>query len=277
MGDFEIDTRLVQQDETNFRANLSKDWAIWGPNGGYVAAIALRAVGLVSKVGRPATFAGHFLSVAEFEAVDVCVTPIKVGRRSESFRVAITQKGRPVFEGIARTAAAGAGLEHDVSVMPGDPPPSKLRDIKELVPEGSEPPFPFWNNFQVKPIWPERMTKEERVAHAPIFREWFRFIPRSTFDDPFLDAGRCLLMIDTASWIAACQPHPNGPFIAPNIDVTAWFHQFEPSCEWLLTDTRCDVASAGLMGTHARIWSETGKLLATGGAQLMCVPAPAQP
>jgi len=81
-------------------------------------------------------------------------------------------------------------------------------------------------------------------------------------------------MIDTASWIAANQPHPNADFTAPNIDVTAWFHQFDPKSEWLLTDHRCDVAAGGLMGTHARIWSESGKLLATGGAQLMCVPNP---
>ena len=31
-------------------------------------------------------------------------------------------------------------------------------------------------------------------------------------------------------------------------------------------------AEGGLMGTHARIWSESGKLLATGGAHLFCVP-----
>ena len=28
------------------------------------------------------------------------------------------------------------------------------------------------------------------------------------------------------------------------------------------------------MGTHGRIWSRDGRLLATGGAQLFCVPRP---
>jgi acyl-CoA thioesterase len=66
----------------------------------------------------------------------------------------------------------------------------------------------------------------------------------------------------------------NGAFTAPNLDVTAWFHRAEPETEWLMVDTQCDLAEAALMGTTARIWSESGKLLATGGAQLFCVPLP---
>jgi len=151
LGDFEIDTRLEPSGESEFRATLSEDWAIWGPNGGYVAAIALRAVGLVSKVGRPATFAGHFLSVARFEEIDVRVTAVKIGRRSESFRVSISQNDRPVFEGLVRTADQAPGLEHDVSQMPDDPKPAELREIAELVPAGSSPPFPFWTTFRSSP------------------------------------------------------------------------------------------------------------------------------
>jgi acyl-CoA thioesterase len=120
---------------------------------------------------------------------------------------------------------------------------------------------------------PERFAETERRAHPPHFREWYRFRPRATFDDPWLDAGRALVMIDTAAWIAAVQPHPDSAFTAPNVDVTAWFHRAEPECEWLLMDHSCLVAASGLMGAHARIWSEGGQLLASGGAQLFCVPS----
>jgi len=119
----------------------------------------------------------------------------------------------------------------------------------------------------VRPVWPERYGDVEEVAREPIFREWFRFKPRSRFEDPWVDAGRSLLMIDTASWPAAVQPHPETEYVAPNIDVTTWFHRAEPDSEWLLMDHSCDVAEAGLMGTHARIWSANGRLLATGGAR----------
>ncbi len=276
MGDFELDTRLERLAEDRFRATLSRDWEIWGPNGGYLASIALRAAGQVAKVQRPASFSGHFVSVGRFESVDVEVRTIRAGRRTESFAVSITQQGRPLFEGLIRTAAQGPGLEHDVAAAPKVTPPSELRSIQQVVEEqlgdaAEDPPFPFWSNFDVKPLSPERIVPGPRQAHDPIFREWYRFTPRPSFDDPFLDAARALLMIDTASWIAACQPHPDSPFVAPNLDVTAWFHRAEPNSEWLLVDTRCSVAEAGLMGTEACIWSESGKLLATGGAQLFCV------
>lgn len=42
MGDFEIDTALAGGNG-RYVAHLSEDWEIWGPNGGYLAAIALRA------------------------------------------------------------------------------------------------------------------------------------------------------------------------------------------------------------------------------------------
>lgn len=276
MGDLAVDTALepVDPEGGRFRATLSRDWEIWGPNGGYLAVIALRAAGAKARVQRPATFAGHFLSVGAFDEADVHVRTLKAGRRSESFAVSIQQGGRPLFEGLVRTAADGPGLAHDVSRAPDVPSWQSLRPIEELVGDDSDgPPFPFWNNFSVRPIWPERV-REERRAREPVFQEWFSFRPRPTFDDPFLEAGRSLLMIDTGSWIAASQPHPNAAYTAPNLDVTAWFHRNDPKSEWLLMDHTSPVAEAGLMGTHARIWSESGRLLATGGAQLFCVPTP---
>lgn len=275
MGDFEIDTRLEELGSQRFRAVLSEDWRIWGPNGGYVASIALRAVGRVARIPRPTTFSGHFLAIADFDSVEVGVRTIKAGRRSESYAVAISQKGRAIFEGMVRTAAEGPGLSHDVAVMPPVPSPDELKLVTELLPKevlDEGPVFPFWLNFDEKPVHPERFLEPERRPGEPAVRNWYRFQPRATFDDPFLDAGRALMMIDTASWIAASQPHVDSEFVAPNLDVTAWFHRFEPRSEWLLYDNACAVAEDGLMGTQARIWSQTGRLLASGGAQLYCMP-----
>ena len=53
--------------------SLHADWEIWGPCGGYVAAVALRAAGAESGQARPASFYCHYLSVAAFGPVDVDV------------------------------------------------------------------------------------------------------------------------------------------------------------------------------------------------------------
>jgi hypothetical protein len=214
MGDFEVDTRLEGGDG-RYVARLSRDWEIWGPNGGYLAAIALRAAGREAGSQRPASFAGHFLSVARFAPVDVRVRVVRRGCRSEAMHVEICQEAKPILQALVRTAAEGPGLEHDAAAAPDVPDPEKLRNFEELRP--GEPPFyPFWQNLEGRPLWPERRDAEPR-PYEPLLREWFRFRPRATFDDP--------------------------------------------------------VAEGGLMGTSGHVWSRGRRLLASGGAQLMYVPA----
>ncbi len=270
MGDFEVDTR-VEGEAGRYRGQISRDWEIWGPNGGYLAAIALRAAGTEAQIPRPASFAGHFLAVARFEPVELEVTTLHRGRRSESLHVAMRQEGRPVLQAVVRTAAEGPGLEHDVAVMPDVPDPETLKSWEELKPD-APPGYPFWQNLEGKISHPERI--DDPGPYQPVFREWQRFRPRATFDDVWVDAGRMLLLIDTFSWPAASQPHPwPRRFQGPNLDVTAWFHRFAPESDWLLVDHESSVAEGGLMGSTARIWSREGRLLASGGAQLLCVPA----
>ena len=272
MGDFELDT-AVEGEDGRYRAVLSEDWDIWGPNGGYLATIALRAAGREARVQRPASFSAHFLSVARFAPVDVDVEVLRRGRSTESFRVSISQQGKLVIVAMVRTAAEGPGLEHDVARAPEAPDPDTLRSTDELRDPEWGPTYPFWQNLEARPVHPERF-KEPPQPREPAFHEWYRFRPRAAFDDPFVDAGRQLLLIDTLSWPAACQPHPNAGFRAPNLDVTTWFHRSDPKGDWLLADHECHVAAGALMGTTARVWSREGRLLASGGAQLFCVPVP---
>ena len=202
--------------------------------------------------------------------------PVRIGKRSESFRVRAVQDGKPLLEGLVRTAAEGPGLEHDVAEAPDVPAPETLRSFETIARErGLEggPGFPFWNNLESRPVDATRIGPD-RAPAPPFLLDWYRFRPRATFTDPWVDAGRALLLIDTMSWPAAVQPHePNPGYTAPNLDVTAWFHRTDPTSEWLLAEHACAVAEGGLMGTTARIWSPRGALLATGGAQLFCVPS----
>ena len=273
MGDLSVDTALVPADggDGRYRATLSEDWAIWGPNGGYLAVIALRAAGLEAQVPRPASFAAHFLAVARFEAVDVAVQVVKRGRRSESLRVSIAQDDRPILEALVRTAAEGPGLEHRFGAAPDVAEPETLKSFDELW-AGDWDPYPFWGNLEGRPTNPERFDGPPK-PRDPRVLDWYRFRPAASFDDPFLEAGRSLLLLDTMSWPAACRPHPESPFQAPNLDVTAWFHEPPAGSEWLLVDYVCPTAGSGLMGTQGQVWSRDGRLLASGGAQLFCVPA----
>ena len=273
MGDFAIDT-AVEGSGQRYRARLSREWEVWGPNGGYVAAIALRAAGAASAFRRPASFSGHFLSVADFDVVDIEVTTLRAVKRAASLRVSMTQAERPILEAVVWTVATLEGLEHDTATMPDVPPPDALRPLEDLAaPEDRTPTYPFWNNLETRPL--DGKVWSERPPGAPVWRQWYRFRPCATFDDPFVDAARSLVLIDTMLWPAACRAYPlDIPYIAPSLDVTARFHRAAPRCEWLLCDAAAPVAADGLIGGRADVWSATGQLLASGGGQLLCRPRP---
>jgi len=274
VGDFEKDT-TIEGTDGRYVARLSRDWQIWGPNGGYVAAIALRAAGRATSLSRPASLAGHFLAVGEFDEVELAVHPLREAKRAAALRVSMTQRDRLLFEALVWVVDEVPGLEHDVAVMPDVPLPGALKSIEELVPaEERANAYPFWGNLEAKPV--HFVPWNERGAGMPERREWYRYRPRATFSDPFVDAARSLLLIDTMAWPACCQAYPAGPmpYIAPSLDVAVHFHRLAPESEWLLSEATASVAAQGLVGGRGQVWSEAGQLLASGGCQMFCRPVP---
>lgn len=273
MGNLATDT-AVTSENGHYRATLSPEWDIWGPNGGYVAAIALRAAGAHVPHRRPATFACHYLNVGRFAPVDLHVATLRESKRTAAVRVSMTQAERPLVEAIVWVVAEGnAGLEHDVARMPDVPRPETLKPIEELEPPDQEAPFPFWGNLESRPI--DWVPHEEHTPSPPEWREWYRFRPQATFDDPFVDAARSLVLLDTMMWPAAWKAHaPQEEYIAPNIDLNVQFHRAAPESAWLLCDAAAPVGAHGLIGTRSAVWSQDGRLLASGAGQLLCRRAP---
>jgi acyl-CoA thioesterase-2 len=270
MGDLGHDTAVRSLGDGRYAATLSRDWEIWGPMGGYVAACALRAAGAASEHRRPAAFSCHYLSVAQFGPIDVTVTTRKKARTATSQRVEIEQDGRPVLDAMVWSVGDVEGLEHDETVAPAVPGPDALPSIDELVPDDAAPPYPFWRNFDAKPLefeaeWPPADPRPAR------WREWLRFLPTATFDDPWVDAGRCVILVDLPSWPSAHRPHAwrQPPFIAPTLDLQVTFHQPTAGEDWLLCDGAAPLSTDGLFGWNARVWSPGGALHASGGGQCL--------
>jgi acyl-CoA thioesterase-2 len=274
MGDLGQDTAVEQVDEGRFTAKLSEDWAIWGPMGGYIASFALRAAGAASPFERPASFFCQYLGVAAFDTIDIEVTTLRQAKTALAQRVHITQGDRSMLEATIWSTGDVHGLEHDATEPPDVPGPDELKPITELLsPEELEagPPFPFWLNFDSRPVtfrkeWPPK----EPIP--PSYRDWQRFVPTATFDDPWVDACRSLILVDVQSWPSASRPHAwqDHGYYAPSLDLYVAFSDPQPSSGWLLCDGAGPVARDGLMTWNGRLWSEDRKLVATGMGQLLC-------
>lgn len=279
MGDFEADTR-VEGDSGRYTATLSDRWAIWGPNGGYIASIALRAAGAESVFDRPTAFSCQFLAAGRFDDVDIEVESIRRGRSAEALGVRMKQGDRTLLTGLAWTTPAADDdtptMEHDHAPMPDVPGVSELVESRVLCERSGDQLHPFWQNFE---RWPTYWVPPgERVARPPAFDCWHRFVPNPTFDCPFADAARSLLLIDTNGWPAAHRPYVDEqPYIAPSLDVNVHFHRSARGCEHLLARAEAPIATEGLIGTRGRVWDTAGRLVASGSAQLLVRPMPKEP
>jgi len=279
MGDLARDTAVepaggAEESGGAFTAKLSREWEIWGPMGGYVASVALRAAGAVSPFARPASFFCQYLSVAAFDAVDLTVTTLRSARTAAAHRVEMTQGGKPILEATVWSAGDVEGLVHDVAEFPDVAMPDELQSIEELLSEedlAAGPPFPFWNNFESRVVdWQKVWPPPQPLP--PVYRNWYRFSPAATFDDPWVDACRALILIDVQSWPSAARQHVEQPprFIAPSLDLYVAFHDPQPASDWLLCDGHAPVAKDGLMAWNGRLWSVDRRLIASGAGQMLC-------
>jgi acyl-CoA thioesterase len=160
------------------------------------------------------------------------------------------------------------------------PPESLPTLVERQRAAGIESPFRFWDNLENRPIrwrdeWPPP-GPEPAVAEG-----WFRLQPTATFDDPLVDAGRLVVVLDTMGWPAATQAHAwswptEGPptWVAPSLDLYVRFHRAAPESDDLFARLQAPVAANALITTEGRIWSRDGRLLASGASQLLSTPVP---
>ncbi|MGB0889873.1 MAG: thioesterase family protein, partial [Solirubrobacterales bacterium] len=174
-----------------------------------------------------------------------------------------TGRVRFVLTALVRTSGDTTGHSHDVTSLPTDKMPDDVEPFRFSGP-GSEM-FTFWDHVERRPV----LKISNSTSRDPICREWFRFHPTAKFKDPFLDAARPLMMLDTFGYRAARQKYPDHTLFAPNLDTSAWFHDIEAQTDWMLIEHTNPVARDGVMFVDGRVWSESGKLVAGGSAQLL--------
>jgi len=263
----EAATRLTRTGD-GYSVRLDPAWDIWGPAGGYIAAIALRAVGEQAEAGhRPLTLTGQFVSVARPGNVDVRAEVVKPGSTS-LHDVRLSQEGRPVFLAQIWTTARCEPSHPIAPAMPTVPAPETCIETHAFFAERGVAESPFWRNIEgrlVNPRWPD-----EPAASDPRQLRWMRYRDWAPSGDPFLEAMRSTLLIDIGVWPAHWHRLPQpATYVAPSLDLTVAFHEQIAAGEWLLSEADSDVSGGGTISGRVRIWSSDGRAIATGGGQCL--------
>ena len=259
------------------RAELSRDWEIWGPNGGYVASIALRAAGAHSRFDRPATLVGHFLGVADFDDRSTsrsrrCARP----SAAESIRVSMTQGGQPIFDAMVWAVGDVAGLEHDVTAMPDVPDPETLPSTAERLARAGRRADTSGSGPTSTSASPTGSTTGRTARpRDPVFGHWYRYVPRVDVRRP---VGRRVPVADPARHAAAGPPPAS---CTPRSAVHRAEHRplgrVPPRPPRRAVAVRAGDARrarpTASSACESRVWAHDGTLLAVGASQLLCRPA----
>jgi acyl-CoA thioesterase len=275
MGDLHRDAELAEIAPGRFERMLSRQWEIWGPNGGYLAALALDAARRLSQRARPANATVHFLGVASFdEPVSVTAEVLRSTRQATSVLARIEQSGKPIAAAMIWALDDGLdGLVHDDAPMPDVPSWKVSPTIREwFARDGVEPPenrYEFWNNFEQRPpSW--IVDWENRTPARPLYQDWLRFTDGGSTSDPWLQAARLLLLVDLGGWPAIGRRHLETNWMAPTLDVSCEFHRLTTGDEWFFLQGESPFAGDGLVASRQHVWNDRGELLASGISHLLC-------
>lgn len=132
---FEADTAILPAGDGAWTADLHPRWNVGDkPNGGYLMAIAARA--LVGETGRPEalTLTAHFLSPPVTGPIRVETETVKAGRSFTTAAAALVQEGRERVRvaGIFGDLSERRGPTRVTAEMPVLPPPERCRSLADL-------------------------------------------------------------------------------------------------------------------------------------------------
>lgn len=247
---FARDTAVTAHGGGRYRATIEPAWRVERPNGGYVAALLLRAITTeVDDAARPPrSMTVHYLRPPDDGETDIDVTVERAGRSMSTVSARLSQGGRTMALALVALGAGRDGQTYESAPPPDLPPPEEC----DVMPP---PPVPI----------PIREQIEARHALGPlpfsggdeaVTGGWMRLV-----DPEPTDAHVLVQAVD--AWIPAyfgvATSHPG----IPTVDLTVHFRQ-APVAEddWLLVRFRTRLAAEGYVEEDGEIWDRSGRLLA---------------
>lgn len=265
MTRFTTDTAVVRTEPGRYAASIDQGWWIErGPNGGYLAAIVLRA--MLAEVDdparRPRTLTLHYLRPPAAGACEVAVTVERTGRGLSTVSARLVQDGQDCILALAALGSGRPGPELHDHLAPDVPGPDDLAPRPD--PVAGAPDIPFRHRFAIRPALGSLPFAAGPTAETG---GWIR----TADDDPVDDV---LLAAIPDSWPPAVFSRLELPVGVPTVELTIHFRG-APSGQpgWCLVRFRTLEVSDGYLEESGEVWSADGRLLAE-SRQLAVVLAP---
>jgi acyl-CoA thioesterase len=261
LGPFAIATAAHPTGDGEWSAAIQPGWDIAGnANGGYLLAIAARA--LVAATGRPdpITATAHYLSPGQAGPVQISTRIVKEGKRFSTGMATMSAKDRPLLALLATVGdlSQAEGPELVQGAPPELPPPQACVAVEAT---DTFPP-PFMGHVELR-LHPDDAPFAGNYSDAPQMRGWFR-LPEG---EP----------TDSLALLCAVDAFPPTVFNArlpiawtPTIELTAHIRA-NPAPGWLRCRFSTRFVTAGFLEEDGEVWDATGRLVAQ-SRQLALVP-----
>jgi acyl-CoA thioesterase len=236
-----------------WRAEVDASWSTQlGANGGYLAAVVLRAVlGELDDPSRAArSLTCHYLRPPETGELRLDVAVERSGRSLSTVSARVTQDERLC---VLAVGAFARELEGALDYTSAPPEVPAAADLERMAPVSV---VPMTKHFEMRPaIGAPLFTGAEESASGG----WLRFA-----DPEPLDAPALAMFAD--AWFPSVMPRLTRPAALPTIDLTIHFRAPQAAAavdgEPVLAVFRSSTAADGFFEEDGEIWSADGVLLA---------------
>ncbi|HTN99283.1 MAG TPA: thioesterase family protein [Microthrixaceae bacterium] len=261
---FAAETAVARTGEGRYRAVVDKSWwIVAGPNGGYVAAIVLRAI--VAEVAdatrRPRSMTLQYLRPPRVGAVEVEVVVERSGRSVTNVTAKLAQDGRTLVValaslGVDRQAPTSFNEDPGLPTMSDGSPVPRVSEIPEAPIDPSRD-IPMRQHYDLRWVLGERPFSEERSADArALSGGWIRPAEAEPIDEVVLAAM-------TDAWMPPIFSRVAEPLAVPTIDLTIHFRGLpEDPLAHCFGVFDSPIARDGYLVEHGKIYSAEGLLLA---------------
>jgi acyl-CoA thioesterase len=240
---FDADIALEEHDG-ELVGHVPASWFVGkGPNGGFIAALAARALAATVDAP-PRSLTIHYLAPPAEGPIAVRPTILRKGRTTSFVRLEFEQEGERVCEALAACAPWLDGHpEWDDAPRPNVPPPLECEPLRIV--EGMPA---FLRNYEMRWLGWDPSRRPAWLG------SWMRTAEPRTSDPALIAAMTDALMPP------AFQRLP----LIPTIDLTIHFRAPLPDGPhpWVLGIFSSAVGAGGVCTEDGQLWSEDGRLLA---------------
>jgi acyl-CoA thioesterase len=252
---FDADTAVEDLGDGRFAAAMSERWWVGkGPNGGYVAAVILRAIQASASAERaPRSLTVHYQRAPLAGPVEVSVEVEREGGRVTFLSARMTQDGKVQATAQAVLSESWGDGGFSELTMPDAGEPGELHTFDPGAVAGAPR---MLQNYRFRPALGEPAFS----GGAPYTGAWIR-----SREPRLLDAPLAAALLDT--WFPAPYVRLERPFGAPTIDYTIHFRSPLPPAGAAAEDAylvafRSNLARHGFFEEDGELWSAGGVLLA---------------